>query len=317
MGPKETERFFREGGTDALKNMFEGEPWEAAPLIVKVANPGDSGRIHRFVVIWNNKSQDHKNCPFYHHMLSKKTVETDCSTPTRLELPVPKEEEEATAFVPWEEKEAKECDHDLVQELFLKRETPKKEKPKEKKYQKKNKKMKNPTKTDKKHKKAKKRTKRSIRGVKLDFSCKEEVSERILKILKSSFKYKKSTCGGKKTRMTAGKLTSQAPRGGDGQATPSFLRSGKERLQQRKSVKTKRSVRRRREAQSLVGKVMDALLVKVMRCVDAEEKKSAEAHNKRKKSDKLVENLLDKMQPPVESPKAHPRTQEDDAMHRR
>ena len=48
MGPKETERFFREGGKDALKDVHKGEPWDSAPLIVKVANPGEYGKIHRF-----------------------------------------------------------------------------------------------------------------------------------------------------------------------------------------------------------------------------------------------------------------------------
>ena len=264
MGPKETERFFREGGKDALKNVYEGEPWDAAPLIVKVANPGNYGRICRFVVVWDNKSQDHTTCPFYHHMMSKETMDMECGKPTKLERKERKEKE-ATEFVPWEEREAKECDHDLVQRLFVKRKAmPKKEKPKEKKHKKINKKVSKPTKTDKKYKKAKKRTKRSRNGAKEDFSCKEEISEKILKILKSSFKYKKSTCGGKKTTLTAGKPTSQASRGRDGQATPRFLRSGTERLHQRKSVKTKKYVRRKREARSVVGKVMDSLLLKVM-----------------------------------------------------
>ena len=319
MGPKETERFFREGGKDALKNVYEGEPWEASPLIVKVANPGNYGRIHRFVVVWDNKSKDHKTCPFYHNMMNKETTEIDSGKPTQLELTQSKEGEEATAFVPWEEKEAKECDHDLVQELFLKRRMPKKEEPKEKKHQKNNKKMRKPAKTDKKFKKAKKRTKRFSNGAKEDFSCKEEISEKILKILKSSFKYKKSTCGGKKTTLTADKTTSQASRGRDGQATPRFLRRGTERLHQRKSVKTKRSLRRKREARSVVRKVMDSLLVKVLRRVDAEERQS-ETQDKVKMSSKLAENLLpgvlDKMMLLVGSPKAQPRTQSDDVVQR-
>ena len=32
-----------------------------------------------------------------------------------------KEEQKANAFVPWEEKEAKDCDHNLVQKLFVER----------------------------------------------------------------------------------------------------------------------------------------------------------------------------------------------------
>ena len=85
MGPKETKRFFRDGGKDALKDVYEGEPWDSAPLIVKVANP-DNGTIHRFVVVWDNKHQDHKACSFYHNTMGKKAVEIECAKPTRLEV---------------------------------------------------------------------------------------------------------------------------------------------------------------------------------------------------------------------------------------
>ena len=49
-----------------------------------------------------------------------------------------KEEQKANAFVPWEEKEAKDCDHNLVQKLFVeRRKMTKTKKPKETKLQKK------------------------------------------------------------------------------------------------------------------------------------------------------------------------------------
>ena len=193
MGPKETERFFREGGRDALKNVYEGEPWEAAPLILKVANPGNYGRICRFVVVWDNKVQDHKTCPLYHHMMRKETVQIECGKPTKLELRERKDKE-AAAFVPWEEREAKECDHDLVQKLFVDR----KSTPKKKIHQKKKKTEKTSTKTDRKHKNIKKRTKRSSKAARLDFSCKEDVDDKIRKVLR----VKRSTFGRKKTTST-------------------------------------------------------------------------------------------------------------------
>ena len=273
MGPKETERFFREGGKDALKDVYEGEPWDAAPLILKVANPSNYGRICRFVVVWDNKSQDHTTCPLYHHMMSKETMDMECGKPTKLERKERKEKE-ATEFVPWEEREAKECDHDLVQRLFVKRKAmPKKEKPKEKKHKKINKKVSKPTKTNrnKKSKKAKKKTGKATRQ---DFSCKERVSEKILKLLKASYNFKRSTGAGKKTNSTAGTPIAKAPRGRDGQTLPGFLKDATERLQLRKSVKTKRRVKRRREARRVAGKVMDTILNKVLRCAAAQQRES-------------------------------------------
>ena len=287
MGPKETERFFREGGKDALKDVYEGEPWDAAPLIVKVANPGNYGRICRFVVVWDNKSQDHTTCPLYHHMMSKETMDMECGKPTKLERKE-RREKEATEFVPWEEREAKECDHDLVQRLFVKRKAmPKKEKPKEKKHKKINKKVSKPTKTDrnhKKNKKSKKAKKKTGKATRLDFSCKERVSEKILKLLKASYNFKRSTGAGKKTNSTAGRPIAKAPRGREGQTLPGFLKDATERLQLRKSVKTKRSVRRKREARSVAGKVMDTLLNKVLRLVAAQQRESKDGEQLKESS---------------------------------
>ena len=309
MGPKETKRFFREGGTDALKNVYEGEPWEAAPLIVKVANPGDYGKICRFVVVWDNKSQDHKTCPFYHHIMSKETVEIDCDRPTRLELKE-SQQEEATDFVPWEERESKECDYSLVKELFVKRRTEsKKEKPKKKTPPKKKEKKSKPTKTDRNHKKNnknKKKRKKSGKTTKQDFSCKEDVSEKILRLLRASFKFRKSTGAGKKTTSKAAMPTYQAPRGREVGSIPGFLKDATERLRLRKSVKTKRSVKRKREAPIVVGKVMDTLLRKVMRRVYAQDQL--------KESNTVVGNLLDKVLMVGESSNPQPRSQGDDVL---
>ena len=291
MGPKETERFFREGGRDALKNVFEGEPWESAPLIVKVANPSNYGRICRFVVVWDNKSQDHTTCPLYHHMMRKETVQIECGKPTKLELKE-RRDEEAAAFIPWEEREAKKCDHNLVQRLFVERRTtPKKKKQKKTKQQKKNKKVSKPTKTDKKHKKIRKAKNRSSKATKQDLSCKERVSEKILKLLMSSYNFKRSTGVGKKTNSRGETPIAKAPRGREARPFPGFLKDATERLQQRKSVKTRRSVKRKSEARRVAGKVMDGLLDKVMRCVSAQQRRR-EAQEKLKEAKDVVEDDL-------------------------
>ena len=65
MGPVETARFFRDGGKDAMKDVFTGGPCQPGPLIVKVANPENHGKVCRFVVVWDNKSGDHRNCNFF------------------------------------------------------------------------------------------------------------------------------------------------------------------------------------------------------------------------------------------------------------
>merc|ERR1712004_266511 len=137
--------------------------------IVEVANTDNRGEMCRFVVVWDNKSKDHKTCDFFHHMMSKKAgVEAvrqkslQDGKQTWMEL-LQVEEGELPAFVPWEEREAKICDHDLVKELFVnKRQKPKK--------------MMKPSK-----------------AVKQDLSCKEKVDERILRVLMSSCKSKKKT----------------------------------------------------------------------------------------------------------------------------
>ena len=95
-----------------------------------------------------------------------------------------------------------------------------------------------------------------------------------MKLLKASYNFKRSTGAGKKTNSTAGRPIAKAPRGREGQILPGFLKDATERLQLRKSVKTKRRVKRRREARRVAGKVMEGLLDKVMRCVDAQQRKS-------------------------------------------
>ena len=72
----------------------------------------------------------------------------------------------------------------------------------------------------------------------------------------------------------------------------------------RKSVKTKRSVQRRREAKNVVGKVMGTLLDKVIRCVE----------DKLDEVNKVVEFLLEETVLGVQSAEA---CQGDDMVQRR
>ena len=269
MGPVETARFFRDGGKDAMKDVFAGGPCQPGPLIVEVANPDKHGEMCRFVVVWHNKSKDHKTCNFFHHMMSKKTgVEAvrqnslQDGKPTWLEM-LQVEEGELPAFVPWEEREAKECDHDLVKELFVnKRQKPKKMKTKKKTPKKSNKKKNNPAKTDKKYKKTKKMKKPS-KAAKQDLSCKEKVDERILRVLMSSCKTKKKT-GSRESKVSVG----MAPGVNVAHHLPGFLKEGTARLKMIRSVKAKRLVKKRILAKQLVGKLMDNLIGRVVRSVE-------------------------------------------------
>ena len=264
MGPVETAS--RDGGQDAMKDVFAGGPCQPGPLIVEVANTDNHGEMCRFVVVWDNKSKDHKTCDFFHHMMSKKTgVEAvrqkslQDGKPTWMEL-LQVEEGELPAFVPWEEREAKICDHDLVKELFVnKRQKHKKMMTKKKTLKKSNKKEKNTAKTDKKHKKTKKMKKPS-KAAKQDLSCKEKVDERILRVLMSSCKSKKPT-GSREGKVPIGK----APGVNLAHHLPGFLKERIARLTMIRSVKAKRLVKKRILAKQLVGKLMDTLIGRVVR----------------------------------------------------
>ena len=284
MGPVETAR--AEGGQDAMKDVFAGGPCQPGPLIVEVANTDNRGEMCRFVVVWDNKSKDHKTCDFFHHMMSKKTgVEAvrqkslQDGKPTWMEL-LQVEEGELPAFVPWEEREAKICDHDLVKELFVnKRQKPKKMMTKKKTPKKSNKKENIPAKTDKKYRKTKK-IKKPSKAVKQDLSCKEKVDERILRVLMSSCKSKKKT-DSRESKVSDG----MAPGVNAARHHPSFLKERTARLKMIRSVKAKRLVKRRILAKQLVGKLMDALIGKVVRSVEG----------KLARVDTVVSTLLEKV----------------------
>ena len=286
MGPVETARFSRDGGQDAMKDVFAGGPCQPGPLIVEVANTDNHGEMCRFVVVWDNKSKDHKTCDFFHHMMSKKTgVEAvrqkslQDGKPTWMEL-LQVEEGELPTFVPWEEREAKICDHDLVKELFVnKRQKHKKMMTKKKTPKKSNKTENIPAKTDKKYRKTKKMKKPS-KAVKQDLSCKEKVDERILRVLMSSCKSKKKT-DSRESKVSDG----MAPGVNAARHHPSFLKERTARLKMIRSVKAKRLVKRRILAKQLVGKLMDALIGKVVRSVEG----------KLARVDTVVRTLLEKV----------------------
>ena len=182
--------------------------------------------------------------------------------------------------MPWEEREAKICDHDLVKELFVnKRQKHKKMMTKKKTPKKSNKKENIPAKTDKKYRKTKKMKKPS-KAVKQDLSCKEKVDERILRVLMSSCKSKKKT-GSRESKVSVGMATGvNAAR-----RLPGFLKERTTRLKMIRSVKAKRLVKRRILAKQLVGKLMDTLIGKVVRSVEG----------KLARVDTVVRTLLEKV----------------------
>ena len=284
MGLVETAR--AEGGQDAMKDVFAGGPCQPGPLIVEVANTDNRGEMCRFVVVWNNKYKDHKTCDFFHHMMSKKTgVEAvrqkslQDGKPTWMEVPQVAEGE-LPVFVPWEEREAKICDHDLVKELFVnKRQKHKKMMTKKKTPKKRNKKEKNPAKTDRKNKKAKKMKKR-CEASKQDVSHKERVEKRILRALMSSCKSKKKT-GSRESKVSVG----MAPGVNAARRLPGFLKERTARLKMIRSVKVKRLLKMRILAKQHVGKLMDNLIGKVVRSVEG----------KLARVDTVVSTLLEKV----------------------
>ena len=152
-----------------------------------MVNPEDL-KSRRFVLVWNSKAQDHKNCPFYHHVKNSEMMgKTDDGTiPARtsvLEHHVG-EPEMDKMFVPWEEREARDCDPYMMQKLFVKRQTAPKKAPKKKTEKKKNKKMKTPKEqTHKKRQKGKKSKKSSGKAKKGLYICDVDVCEKIQKVL--------------------------------------------------------------------------------------------------------------------------------------
>ena len=104
------QKLYQKHGKEALDVVFAPEQWQPSPVIIKVVNPEDL-RSRRFVLVWNNKGQDHKSCPIYHHMVDKEmAAKTDGGNPARVKVPGlhEGEAEKDKVFVRWEDKESRE-----------------------------------------------------------------------------------------------------------------------------------------------------------------------------------------------------------------
>ena len=139
-------RLYQKHGENTLDVVFAPERWQPSPTIIRVVNPEDL-KSRRFVLVWNSKAQDHKNCPFYHHVKNSEMMgKTHGAIPAR-EFVLEHHEGEPEmdkVFVPWEEREARDCDPCMMQSLFVKKQTAPKKAPKKKTEKKKNKKIKTP-----------------------------------------------------------------------------------------------------------------------------------------------------------------------------
>ena len=116
-------------------------------------------------------------------------AKTDGVNPARVKVPGlhEGETEMAKVFVPWEEREAKDCNHDMVQKLFVERQTAPKKAPKKKTEKKKNKKMKiQKEQSNKKRPKRKKDQKSKGKAKKRLYTCKVDVCETIRRVLMRS-----------------------------------------------------------------------------------------------------------------------------------
>ena len=256
------QKLYKKHKEDTLDVVFTPEQWQPSPVIIKVVNPEDL-RSRRFVLVWNNKGQDHKSCPFYHHMMNKEMAgKTDGGNPARVKVPGLHEGEAEMdkVFVPWEEREAKDCNHDMVQKLFVKRQTAPKKAPKKKREKKKNKKMKtSKEQSQKKRQKSKKSKKSKGKANKGLYTCKVDVCERVRRVLmRSPYSYcrPKGAAKKKKAQKTDLPPNSAKQKGREARSIPS------ETMLPRKNVMEKQ----RKENKKLkeVGKVIDGLLEKVM-----------------------------------------------------
>ena len=247
--------------------VFAPEQWQPSPVIIKVVNPEDL-RSRRFVLVWNNKGQDHKSCPFYHHMMDKRmSAKTDGVNPARLKVPGlhEGEAEMVKVFVPWEEREAKDCNHDMVQKLFVKRQTAPKKAPKKKIEKKKSQKMKYPKEqTDKKRQKGKKSKKNTGNAKKRLYLCDVDVCVKIQKVLtRASYKDMKPKLADKRKPYER-TPSSARQQGREGRTIPSET-----------MLPRKIAMKKQREEKMMlkeVDKVVDDLLDVVVLCVVSREK---------------------------------------------
>lgn len=256
------QELYQKHGEDTMDVVFATERWQPSPTIIRVVNPEDL-KCRRFVLVWNNKGQAHKCCPFYHHMMIKETVaKTDGDNSAMVKVPgLHKGEAEMDkVFVPWEEREAKDCDHDMVQKLFVKRQTAPKKAPEKKKEKKKNKKMKTSMEqSKKKRKKSKKSKKNKGKAKKWLYTCNVDVCERIQRVLmRSPYSYNRLKGAAKKKQAQRTDLptSSAKQQGREARPIPSETM-----LPRKKAMKKQREEKNKLKE---VGKVIDGLFEEVM-----------------------------------------------------
>ena len=255
-------KLYQKHKEDTLDVVFAPEQWQPSPVIIKVVNPEDL-KSRRFVLVWNNKGQDHRSCPFYHHMMGRdRTVKTDGCNPARVRVPGLHEGEAEMdkVFVPWEEREVKDCDHDLVQKIFVKRQTAPKIAPKKKTEKKKNKKTTTAKEQSPKKRQKYKNSKKSNGKAKTRlYTCKVDICETIRRVLmKSPYSYSRPKAGAKKKQAQRSDLLSSSvkQKGREGRSIPSETM-----LPRKKAIEKQREEKKKLKA---VGNVMDGLLEEVM-----------------------------------------------------
>ena len=256
-------RLYQKHGENTLDVVFAPERWQPSPTIIRVVNPEDL-KSRRFVLVWNSKAQDHKNCPFYHHVKNSEMMgkTDDGAIPARtsvLEHHVG-EPERDKVFVPWEEREARDCNRYMMQKLFVKRQTAPKKAPKKKIEKKKNQKMKNPKEqTHKKRQKGKKSKKSTGKAKKRLYLCDVDVCEKIQRVLtRASYNHRRLADKRKPSESSA------KQQGREGRTISSET-----------MLPRKIAMKKQREEKMMlkeVDKVVDGLLDVVVLCVVSREK---------------------------------------------
>ena len=258
-------RLYQKHGENTLDVVFAPERWQPSPTIIRVVNPEDL-KSQRFVLVWNSKAQDHKNCPFYHHVKNSEMMgKTDGAIPAK-EFVLEQHEGEPEmdkVFVPWEEREARDCDPYMMQKLFVKRQTAPKKAPKKKTE--KNQKMKNPKEqTHKKRQKGKKSKKSTGKAKKRLYLCDVDACEKIKKVLtRASYIHMKPKLADKK--KPSERTLSSARQQGRGGRTISSESMLPRKIAMKKQREEKKMLKN-------VDKVIEGLLDDVLLCVLSREK---------------------------------------------
>ena len=270
--PTAMQKLYQKHGKDTLDVVFAPERWQPSPSIICVVNPEDL-RSRRFVLVWNNKGQDHKNCPFYHHVKNTEMMgKTDGDNPARATvLELRKGEPEMDkVFVPWENREARDCDQDMVQKLFVKRQTAPKKVPTKKTEKKKKKTPKEEF--HKKRQKSKKSKKSKGRAKKRLYICKVDACEKILRVLmRSPYSHSRPERKAKKKQAQRTDLPPSSVRQEGREARPI---PSETMLPRKKAMKKQREEKKKLKE---VGKVIDGLLEEVtLRVARAEDVLSKE-----------------------------------------